>query len=327
MNSVSKAPRLRLVPDEGDPPRAKTLRRHIEEPLPTPPVEPVIKWSLRFHDEGKRLPMLVVPGVTAHDRLGWYRKYLSEEWSSFRPDTVEDIISDSARDWVDQTILTNFTGRIATAKVPEEARLQLPKWFPPPTYSWEFLWALAAVPTFIIDEPLHGMVDQSHYIFHDVYRALWELRFRISENRGHFEPAIQFFNATIRWFTASHLAPTDQAMLEAAGVTRRVTTDQERLDILMFLITLSEHNGLLNRIVMCFDGLERVLRPEHRPLLRELDSFITTVDRWVRLAKTPIGVLVGMDTSPRQMTALRKLCPKLATDIHLGMTWATPAPP
>src|SRR5271167_4695918 len=89
--------------------RAKPLRRRVEEATHVmPPVEPVIKWTLRFHDEGKRPGMLVVPGATAHDRMGFYRKYLSDEWASFRPETVEDVIGDPARDWVDQTILTNF---------------------------------------------------------------------------------------------------------------------------------------------------------------------------------------------------------------------------
>ena len=303
--------------------RAKPLRRRVEEATHAmPPVEPVIKWTLRFHDEGKRPGMLVVPGATAHDRLGFYRKYLSDEWASFRPETVEDVIGDPARDWVDQTILTNFCGRLAMAKLPAEAKRDLPDWFPPPVWAWEFIWALAACPTFKTEEPLRGLVDQSHYLFHEVYRVLWELRFRLRENKAH-EPTIEFFTAVVRWLTSSHLSTADLAMLEAAGVTRRVTSERERLDVLFFLITLAEHNALLNRYVVCFDGLERALRPEKRPLLRELSTFLVTLDRWIRLAQTPVGVLIGMDTSSRQMSSLRKLNAKLADEVEAGLAWTS----
>jgi hypothetical protein len=296
----------------------------IEEPASTPPpVEPVIKWTLRFHDEGKRPAMLVVPGDTAHDRLSWYRKYLSEEWASFRPETVEDVIGDPAREWVNQTVLANVTARLASAEVPHEARRDLPKWFPPPFSGWEFLWALAASPTFLVEEPLRTMVDQPYYLFHEMYRVLWELRFRLRENK-EFEPSLQFFQAMVRWMTGSHLSASDQAMLEAAGVTRRVNTDQERLDVLFFLITLAEHNALLNRYVLCFDGLERALRPEKRGLLREMATFITTLDRWIRMAQTPVGVLIGMDTSPRQLASLRRMNAKLADEVEAGLAWTLP---
>lgn len=290
--------------------------------LATPAVEPVIKWTLRFHDEGKRPGMMVVPGATAADRLGFYRKYLSDEWSSFRPETVEDVIGDPSREWVDQTILSNFTGRLALAKVPTEAKRDLPEWFPPPVWAWEFLWALAASPNFLTEEPLRGLVDQAHYLFHEVYRVLWELRFRLKENGSH-ENTIEFFTATVRWLTSSHLTQTDLAMLEAAGVTRRVTSDQERLDVLFFLITLAEHNALINRYVVCFDGLERALKPEKRPLLREMATFLVTLDRWIRLAQAPIGVLIGMDTSSRQMAQLRRLNPKLADEVEAGLAWTS----
>ncbi len=329
MSNLAKKP-LRLVTPDDDAVgsawnelRAKALRRHmVHEPNPAPPVEPVIKWTLRFHDEGKRPAMMVVPGATAHERLSWYHKYLSDEWSSFRPDTVEDIVSEGARDWVDQTVLANFTARVAMMKVPHEAKRDLPSWFPPPVYAWEFVWALAATETFLVEEPLRGLVDQSHYVFHEIFRVLWELRFRLRENKD-FEPTQQFFTATIRWLTASHLSETDLAMLEAAGVTRRIQSDQERFDVLCFLITLAEHNALLNRFVICFDGLERAIRPEKRALLREMQTFLTTLDRWIRLAQAPIGVLIGMDTSPRQMSSLRRLNPKLADEVEAGLAWTS----
>ena len=109
--------------------------------------------------------------------------------------------------------------------------------------------------------------------------------------------------------------------LESVGATRRISTDRERMDVLFFILTIAEHNALLNRYVMCFDGLERALTADSRGLLRELHTFLLTLDRWVRLAGTPVGVLIGMDTSQRHMSQLRRLHDKLADEVEAGLAW------
>jgi hypothetical protein len=302
--------------------RGKPLRRKVvHEPVqPPPPVEPVIKWTLRFHNDESRPSMLVVPGVTAHDRLNFYQKYLSEEWESFRPETVEDIVGNQARDWMEHGVLSNFTDRVGTMKLPKTVRQELlGDHFP--TVDWEILWALGHTESLTANGSIREMVDQSHYLFHEVYMVLWSLRFRIKEHHT-LEPAIPFFNAIVRWMTGTPLSMTEANELETAGVTRHINTDSERLDVLLFLITLAEQNGLLNRYVVCFDGLERVLTSDNRSLLREMQTFLTMVDRWVHLAQTPIGVLLGMDTSPRHMSTIRRLNKKLAETIDAGVAWA-----
>lgn len=301
--------------------RGKPLRRKVVEKIqPPPPVESVIKWTLRFHEEDRRGSMLVVPGTTAHDRLDFYQKYLSEEWDSFRPGAVEDIVGPQARDWVEQTILSNFTDRIARMTVPKSIRQDLLGDFQPPTASWEVIWALGFTDGLVVNGSLREMVDQPHYLFHDIYRVLWSLRFRLRETGS--AATVSFFNTVVRWLTGNPLSMAEAHELEAAGATRRITTDRERFDVLLFLITLAEQNGLLNRYVICFDGLERVLTSDSRSLLREMQTFLTTVDRWVRFAQTPIGVLIGMDTNSRHMSLLQRLNKKLANDIEAGVAWA-----
>ena len=160
--------------------RGRPLRRRVVEKILTaPPVEPVIKWTLRFHDDTKRPVMLVVPGDTTHTRMDWYRKYLGDEWASFRPNTVEDIVSQPSRDWVEQSVLLNFTERLAAAKIPRDGDHRD---FDSPTGTWEFLWALGQTEGLTVNGPLREMVDQPHYLFHEVYLVFWSLRFRIKEN-------------------------------------------------------------------------------------------------------------------------------------------------
>lgn len=312
--------------------RAKPVRRRVIAVAPTSspiaPVEPVIRWSLTFHegDElavGTRPAFMVVPGATAHDRMGFYRKYLAPEWKTFRPDTIEDIIGDDARDWVDETIIGNLTRRIANAKIPEGATKTLPAWFPPPGHGWELLWALVSNDVFVIEEPLRQMVDRGGLVHH-FYKALWDFRFALKENES-FEPAARVYFAITRWMTGLELGDDDIRVLEKIGVGRRVSSVAERFDLLFFLVTLCAQNGLLNRMVLCFDGLERALQSSHRPVLRELDMFLGALERWVKFTQTPVGVLVGFGASEREKSQLRKLNPKLADRIVAGLAWTKTA--
>ena len=297
--------------------RGRLLRRRVvEKVLTAPPVEPVIKWTLRFHDDAKRPLMLVVPGDTTHTRMDWYRKYLGDEWASFRPNTVEDIVSQPSRDWVEQSVLLNFTERLAAAKIPRDGDHRD---FDSPTGTWEFLWALGQTEGLTVNGPLREMVDQPHYLFHEVYLVFWSLRFRIKENG--MKATVPFFNTVVRWLTGEALSMAEANELESVGATRRISTDRERMDVLFFILTIAEHNALLNRYVMCFDGLERALTADSRGLLRELHTFLLTLDRWVRLAGTPVGVLIGMDTSQRHMSQLRRLHDKLADEVEAGLAW------
>jgi hypothetical protein len=310
--------------------RAKPIRRRmlVEHPGTAthvqPPVEPVIRWTLTFNDEAPRPSMLVVPGPSAHERLHFYRRYLAPEWDNFRPDTIEDVVNDYARDWVNQTIVENMTMRIAAAQVPAEVKHDLPPWFPPVGHAWELLWALVSTPEFVIEEPLREMVDQQHFQIHDLYRALWEFRFALKEN-ATFEPAAVIYFALTRWLTRSELTAEDLQVLSKIGITRRVTSDAEVFDLLFFIVTLAAQNGILNRMVICFDGLERTLTSEGRPLLRELDLFLATAERWVINMQAPVGILIGFGASNRERTLLRKLNQRLARRIDAGLAWTKPA--
>jgi hypothetical protein len=125
--------------------------------------------------------------------------------------------------------------------------------------------------------------------------------------------------------TGGELSDEDVSTLEEIGVRRRVTLDAERIDILLFLVTLAAQNGIINRMTLCFDGLEQALQSNRRALLRELDTFLATMDRWVGFSHAPIGVMIGFNASARDLSQLRKLNPKLAERIEAGLVWTKPA--
>lgn len=301
--------------------RAKPLRRRRQTPNPPwvykSSVEPVLRWTLSFNDQEPRPTMMVIPGASEFDRTAFYRQYLSSDWAKLRPDCVEDVDTDASRDWYLESVVENVTRRLAKIHVP---------WEPAKGHSlfhaeWELILALLIVEPFTVEGALKDMVDQPHYLVHQLYKALWELRFTAKEST---EQVRDLYPSLVRWMTAADLTDIDHKHLERLGIQRRVQTDAERYDLLFCLLTLATQNGILNRYVIGFDGLERVLQPEMRSTLRELDAFIGAADRWVRFANSPIGVVVGFRAFPRDITQLRHLNAKLAARIEAGLAWAKP---
>jgi hypothetical protein len=164
------------------------------------------------------------------------------------------------------------------------------------------------------------MVDQSYYLMHHAYKALWELRFVLKENPD-FESGARLFGTFTRWLTGKELSDDDVGALERIGVRRRVTSDAERMDMLLFVICLAAHNDIINRVTLCFDGLEQALQPNRRALLRELNTFLGTLDRWVGFAQAPIGVMVGFNANAKECARLRKLNENLSVRIDAGLDW------
>jgi hypothetical protein len=83
---------------------------------------------------------------------------------------------------------------------------------------------------------------------------------------------------------------------------------QERADLLLFLLTLARQNSLTGPLVFVFDSLERAVqqRPETRqPLLKGLLTLVEAVDRRAPLG-SPAGLLIGMPNQRKTLSRLRR---------------------
>lgn len=291
-------------------------KRLSSQPLePTPPVDGFMQWATELSDEHHQSYITVPESIQADT----FHTYLG--LTAFQTGAVNDLSGDPTRGWLGGSVLENFTARVAAVRIPEDCMTKKlsPILANDGRATWELLWGLVYCPDFLVEEPLHTMVDKSFYLVHSVYRAIWEARFVLRET-GNSDKLMQIVASLTQWLQGYGLMETDIKVLTEIGIHKRVESDREKTDVLLFLLTLAAQNGLMSRAVFAFNGIDRALRPDSRSLLRQLDAFLGDLDRWVKLG-APVGAVLGIDTSRGGVSTLRKLNPKLAARIVTGLEW------
>jgi hypothetical protein len=267
--------------------------------------------------------MFVIPGPSREDRRFYFQRYLSPKWERFRVGTVEDVYGPHTTHWLDVGVIEDATARLSEASIPADCRDVLPVWCPPRKGVWELLWGLIGVEDLVIQEPLATMVDQQGFLAHDLYRLLWEARFRVKENSVNLTPAQEVFDAALLWAGGKPLSEAQEKLIATVGVTTKVETTAQQAEMLCMVMTLAAQNSLVNRIVLTFDSLERALEhPQRQKLLRGLNHFVDAVERWIKVpGGCPVGVLVGFADTARNRALLREHHPKLASRVEDGLAW------
>lgn len=156
--------------------------------------------------------------------------------------------------------------------------------------AWGLLWGLIDADDLIVDEPLHGLIDQG-FRFTELFQAIWEARFLLSEGRD----VRDLVHALTAWLTNKQLDANQRTLLRKARIGHELSSGQEQLDVLFFLTALAQQNDVLDKAAIAFDGLDRALGQAPKPrrqLLRDLDGLIRSTERWARLG-SPVGVMVG----------------------------------
>jgi hypothetical protein len=282
-------------------------------------VAPLLRWALSFA-EPDRPTFLTISGAT-EEREALLRAYLHPKYNAVRPDTVEDVVGDQTRGWVERGAVDSFIERVAVMRVPVEVRQSYDLDAIRAT-EWELLWGLIVVDTLIVEEPLRDLVDRSSDIVSDVHRALWEARFLFREHPS-VEPAATFLGTMARWLAGAELKSADIERLTAAGIRKRIERDTDKLDATCFILTLAAQNGIVNRVLLTFDGIENALRSDGRPALRQLLCVVRAVDRWVRMGGCPIGLFLGLTGTETNVARLRKMHLALARRVESGRSWCT----
>lgn len=279
-----------------------------------PTTVPIVEWTVSLDKSA----LFVVPGSLPQDRSVLLQQYAGGEWKKFHSGVILD--TDPSHAWLEEGLLANVTQRIARLPVPPESKEVLPAKFPPIAGYWELLWGLVTIREFIVEEPLRGMVDQEFYLLHDGYKAIWEARFLAKETS--FDETSGFIETYLRWIANETLSEKDKGRLSHARINRTVNSEQERIDMLLLLLTLATQNGLIDRIVITLDGLEEALRPEGRPLLKQLYTWIESLDRWIHIGNCPLGLVVGFSGSKSDLSLLKRFHPKLFVRIQKELAGA-----
>jgi hypothetical protein len=292
--------------------KPKRLKRRVVEV--NPGVEDFLRWAAQLC-EPQHASAITVP-ESVHTRV--VHTYLS--LNSFQTGVINCVSGPQTHDWLAGNVLDSFTARVAHARIPEDCMSkQLSSAWVTNQTSWELVWGLIFVEDLVVEDSLRDMVDKGFYLVHSVYRAIWEARFILKE-KGEGELLQRMVSSVLQWVQGLPLTNEDISVLTSIGISKRVESDRERADILLFLLTLAAQNALLSRAIFAFNGIDRALRPDSRGLLRQLDSLLGDLDRWSRLG-APVGVILGLDTSRGGVSTMRKLNPKLAERVATGLEW------
>jgi hypothetical protein len=157
----------------------------------------------------------------------------------------------------------------------------------------ESIWKdLLTVESFLVDEPLRSMVDQRFYLISDLFRVILEARFQVTEgaNPDHF------FQAITQWIRDEKLTPKQEALFVEAKVSRRVQVT-EQLDLCFFLVTLAAQSGLISRLTLALDHVDRAATAgisAKKTYLKDLDDVTFGATRWEKLG-SPLGIILGVD--------------------------------
>lgn len=248
-----------------------------------PPAATVQDWVLRLSERGDALLTMSGPNPTM--RAEAFRLCYTVPGLTVLGNTKYP------QDWVTKGILTDLTQRVRGLT-------------PTP---WGLVWDLLSVEDFVVEDPLKGLIDQG-FRFTGCFKALWEARFLHREKRP--KETMQLLGALIRWMTAAELTPEHKTLLTNVGV-KHMLNETECMDMLLFVLALAYQNGLTDRSVFVFDGIEQAKKKD---VLRKLADTVTVFERWTRLGSAA-GIVLGLNPENKAIDAITAMNPRLGKKI------------
>lgn len=253
-----------------------------------PDIDKLTAWAAKVGEDPSSI--LLIEGPTPAHRMALYR--LTK--------TDQDDLSDA---WLDEGLVANLTHRLSKMRaigsiIPHE---------------WDLLWNLLTLETLDIEDPVRILVDQGHIIT-EMFKAIWEARFRLDEGRE----VKDVVSAISNWMTASPISGEQRQLLGSLGITREPSTVYERLDLLFFLVALAKQNDLVDRAVFVFDGLEKLVTQgisRRKAALKETFEFCVAAERWARLG-APVGFLFGYSGEHKPIEAIGRAHSKLGDKLR-----------
>ncbi len=268
--------------------REPTARILDQDMVWTPPSSATVHdWVLRLSERGDAL--LAMSGPEASMRAEAFRLCFDIPGLTVLGSTK------STQDWIFKGFLPDLTRRVRGLT-------------PTP---WGILWDLLAVEDFVVEDPLKGLIDQG-FRFTGCFKAIWEARFLHQEGRSR--ETMQLLGALIRWMTATELTLDHKALLTNVGV-RHSLSESECTDMLLFVLALAYQNGLTDRTVFVFDGVEQVKKKES---LRKLADAVTIFERWTRLGSAT-GIVLGLNPANKAVETITAMNPRLGKKIAVSL--------
>jgi len=203
------------------------------------------------------------------------------------------------QDWVTEGLINNLTRRVRTISGIRD---------------WDILWRLLSLNAFEISESQRYLIDQGHLIT-EMFKMIWEARFCLNEGRELQECLVRSIAGWIQGpLDGSLRGYMSRLVLSRLNTVLEPTTSHDRLDLLFFLISLAQQNGLVDNLILVLDGLERVLESDPQSRLKELADFCVSAERWSRLG-THIGFIIG-HSDVQVLATIQELHPRLGIKLQ-----------
>lgn len=208
------------------------------------------------------------------------------------------------RDWLDDGVYPAFEARVS----------RLLGGSP-----WSWVIDMLRGPVFVAEEPLRSMIDDNVSLATGLFNALWDLRFRMQERTWERHPRA-LAAAIFRWLTGNAIEK-DLTLLASFRIDRELASEQERVEMMLFLMALARQNGLFDRVVLTFDGLDQAVRfsqQKRRTLLKPLTDLTLQVERWGKL-RSGVGLVLCYSTSYEgDLASLKQFAPMLHKRVRLA---------
>lgn len=191
-------------------------------------------------------------------------------------------LSSYSCDWEQDTILGNISKRISVFNI---------------------LGILAARKELTLSTEVTRLLDRGFFRVTEAFKLLWEVRFLLDE--GDDDQAEDLMAILAEW-SVGHASKNAEHLRRMAnlGVSNPALANAERYDMIFLWLTLARSNGVLDRIILPFDGFEKASQDEGK--VAELEELILAAERWAALG-CPLGIVVGvehLDLSPKLKSLL-----------------------
>jgi hypothetical protein len=232
-----------------------------------PSLELVERWAETL---GKGQSLLAIDSPSGVIRNEVYR------WCYFGETLGRETDRGDTTRWLTEGAFTNFVRRV---RLCDQER------------PWGLFWQLLHAKELTVAEPLYALVDEGS-CFTTFFRAIWEARFLLTEKP---QDVRDLFGALSKWLLGETILPDDREVLDKAHVTHELSP-AERIETLFFLLALAHQNGIFQRIIFVFDGLDRVFRQPsmlRQSFFSELHDLTSAAQRWAKLGSNA-GLVFGL---------------------------------
>ncbi len=246
-------------------------------------------WSQDDHPI--RTPYFVVSGG---ERRHLYNRIRTEDWMFESPGSVHLRLEGDAS-WPHIGIENFLTERVREVQIPPEYRKANRFFAPLPDVGgpWELLWSVSAC-NYLDAKRVEFYLNHTKGPALTAYTQLVERREKLRSGTETWEALAADFDTWLRGCSST-----------------------DRLEVVLFLLTLAKNNQLIGSVLLTLDDVESLTLPEQ---FEDLYKFLSECMDWT-MNGCLLRIILGWRGAKEDERALRKAHPQLAKRLTFNKKW------